>query len=109
MLAQVRHPPPAFCTIQQWEEVERTGRLQVVILSTMEFMVAGMRHHLAVARISQEAHQKAHRGYYSVTPGPTSGIWADGQFLGFSGPGDPPLSGLWHEAGHQWSASKTQL
>ena len=59
MLAQVRHPPPAVCTIQQWEEVERAGRLQVVILSTMEFMVAGMRHHLATARISQEAHQKA--------------------------------------------------
>ena len=59
MQAQVRHPPPAVATIQQWEEVERTGRLQVVILSTMEFMVAGMRHHLAAARISQEAHQKA--------------------------------------------------
>ena len=59
MLAQVRHPPPAVSTVQQWEEVERTGRLQVVILSTMEFMVAGMRHHLAAACISQEAHQKA--------------------------------------------------
>ena len=59
MLAQVCHPPLAVCTIQQWEEVERTGMLQVMILSTMEFMVAGMRHHLAAARISQEAHQKA--------------------------------------------------
>ena len=55
MLAQVRHPPPAVCTIQKWEEVERTGRLQVMILSTMDFMVAGMRHHLAAVRISQEA------------------------------------------------------
>ena len=53
MLAQV------VCTVQQWEEVERTGRLQVMILSTMEFMVDGMRHHLAAVRISQEAHQKA--------------------------------------------------
>ena len=59
MLANFRHPPPTVCTIQQWEEVERTGRLQVVILSTMEFMIAGMRHHLAAARISKEAHQKA--------------------------------------------------
>ena len=50
-----------------------------------------------------------HRGYHSITPSPTSGIRADGQFLRLSGPGDPPLSGFWHEAGHQWSAGKTQL
>ena len=74
MLAQVRHPPPAVCTIQQWEEVKRTGRLQVMILSTMELMVAGMRHNLAVAHISQEAHQKAVRE--GITPYPRFNQWS---------------------------------
>ena len=54
MLALVRMAPLPLATLHQWEEVEKSGRALLGIMSMNEYFMADIRHHLEAVRLSEE-------------------------------------------------------
>ena len=54
MLALVRTAPPPLATLHQWEEMEKTGRAWLGIMSMNEYFMAAIRHHVEAVRLSEE-------------------------------------------------------
>ena len=59
MAALDKNTPPSVCTLHHWEEVEKIGQGQVVVISLLEFFVAATCHHLEAARLSQDSRARA--------------------------------------------------